>query len=217
MYRFKNVLGVTLALGLAAPALATEEEEEGPGVPHIVVINNEGTLELEFDGVLPVDINGVPTVTVFLPNFNEFANEFTSNPLGGLADGFLNDDNGFESEGLPTGSNFVVTLTDAESLEANGFFLSLGAELISGTGDSFTLGDAFDDHPIFGLESNNPNFVGSASLVFDITDTTGAVSGTEQFGVILTTDPALATVPEPSSLALLGLAGFAAVARRRRR
>ncbi|MEM9108462.1 MAG: PEP-CTERM sorting domain-containing protein [Planctomycetota bacterium] len=207
---------MTVTLGLTAPALADEDDEEGPGVPHIVVADEAGNLALEFELVPAVDINGIPTVTVFLPNYNALADEFTSNPVGGLSDGFLNDDNGFESEGIPAGSNIVISLEEVLFDDSDGFFVALGSEIIPTNATSFTLGNAFDDHPIFGLQSDDPDFVGSASLVFEVTDTNNALAGTETFGVIITTDPSLATVPEPSSALLLAGAGLIAARRRRR-
>ncbi|MEO1236916.1 MAG: PEP-CTERM sorting domain-containing protein [Planctomycetota bacterium] len=206
--------GVCLAAG---PASADEDDEEGPGVPHIVVLGDGGTLELEFELVPAEDIAGVPTVTVFTPNFNPLPDpgEFTSNPLGGLADGFLNDDNGFESEEPLVGADITVTLTGITSGSEGDFFITLGDEFITSIGDAFALGEAFDDHPTFGLFSDDPSFTGSVGLTFDVTDANGIFSGTETFGLIISADPADAVVPEPTTAGLLAASALLAFRRRR--
>jgi hypothetical protein len=214
-------LAFTLACvgGLTAatsPAFAGEDDEEAAGVPHIVVLGDGGSLELEFEQVPAVEVGGVPTVTVFTPNFNALAGEYTSNPLGGLADGFLNDDNGFESEQPLTGANITATLTGITAGSEGDFFIVLGTDSITAIGQAFALGESFDDHPTFGLFSSDPSFTGSVGLTFDVTDANDVFAGTETFGLIISADPNDAVVPEPTTAGLLAAGALLTLRRRRR-
>ena len=117
--------------------------------------------------------------------------------LGTFSQGGINDD--FGVDGFDGASEFAVSLATAPAL---------------GTTDSFSPVDGI-------LESQDVSFVSTDSFtnqfaIFRVVDPTPA---THQFGigensaVLVITTPA---VPEPSSLALLGFASVAMVARRRK-
>lgn len=172
--------------------------------------------------------------------------EFLSNPVSALSSGFLNDDNGFESEDLPAGVNIQLDIANIGGTSSDPFFAALGSSLVtnigdpvigalSGTGfaiiedeevvdvitgdtisDFFALGDAFDTHPLFGLSLASAGAVGSALIEATVTDTTGILSGVETIRFVITNDPSAFVVPEPATAGLLALGGMTLALRRRR-
>lgn len=192
---------------LIACSQAHAGEKKG-GVPHIVVFDDMGALAIEIHELTPFDMGGIPTMTLYTSNFNQAAGEYTTRPLSGLSSGFINDDLGYEAESPLIGSSIRLTLTTIES-GSDPFFVALGASFLVNAGQSITLGSSFDTHPTYGLLSSNPNFTGSASLIFTLNDANQVLSGSQTFRLILSADPEDGVVQsEPCSMADLNNDGI---------
>jgi len=188
----KRVIPLSLLIfaGMNSVAIGDDKDEN----PHIVVFDDAGAVGVEFEVIAPDVVSGVETVTVFTSSFNQVAGEYTSQPLSGAASGFINDDSAYESKGVPTGSNIRVTLIEVLP-GSDPFFVSLGASFITQTGQSFNLGSSFDSHPTYGLLSDDPGFTGSATLVFELSDTNNMLEPSAMVGVRISADPADAVIP----------------------
>ena len=199
---------------------------------------------------------GVPTLIISVPGGSVVPTpggdvaEFISNPVSGISPSeispgvpnLLNDDNGFESEDLATGSDITVTFSPA-AINSDAFFIILGSDIVTninpdaGVGtppvfvedelftgsnfvDAFSLGEVFDDHPLFGLQAPADeinSFVGSALIDVTVTDANDVLAGDQSFRFLITNDSAAFVVPEPASAALLAALVPLALGRRRRR
>lgn len=249
MKKFPFVLSLAASLSLtqSLPAFAQFEEEEPEGVPHIVVAANAGAIDLEFEGITPVPgvagPNGEELITLFLPQAQGqlgiapsplSGNVFGSNPVSGITSGFINDDTGFESEGLPNTADIDFRLVSADLATDVDFVIGFGnfrfssVELeLAGSGLSqLAIGDVvslpgqfeFDAHPEFQLVSSLADLSAvEGTFVFDLIDNGASNLDTATFAIRLTANTAEAVlVPEPATAGLLALGGVALATRRRR-
>jgi len=244
------------------------EAEAGPDGPELALV---------FDEVLPVPTTGFDTLSTLFPDLAPTLDssiatllvavgagpgttqgftvpgtsvttfESISSPAAGADTGFVNDDNGFESEGvLPVGTDINVTFATPDGAANDPFFVALGTNLFTNIGDPvigalsgegfevlddgevidlitgavladfFSLGDAFEAHPLFGLNLEADDAIGAALIDVTLSDAGGQLAGSTTFRFLLTNNPAaFQAVPDPATAFLLAL-GTAALLRRRR-
>ena len=201
----------TLSATFVTPLAVAQEEPEGDGAPHVAVALDGTELELEFEVSAGLDLSGdTPVLTLdtsaFVPQaggFTTFPTNSTPSPNDDL--GFVSEVEGAAEEGGDLGTDIGVRLLARDS----DFRVFLGSqELFTEAAPVFNLGSAFDTHPTWVLESNDPDLVATSTASFEVfAFDTGEVIGAF--------DVQLATVPEPASAALLA-AGGALLLRRRR-
>ena len=240
--------GLSFALAAtASPAWAQEGEEEG-GVPHVLVEAANGSLTLDFMNATPASgifgPGGEDLLTVFLPQAEGAlatppsplsGSVFASNPISGDASGFINDDIGFEGEGLPDTADISVSLTSIDLAPDVDFVFLFGATVLSNVdldlgGSGLSQVDVnsavdlpgdfqFDFHPTYLLTSTRTDLSEiEGTFVFELADSGESALAPASFALQLTADTAAAiVVPEPATAGLLMLGGLSVLGRGRRR
>jgi|GEM_PF-6676996 len=133
------------------------EAEAGPDGPELGLVFDEvlpvpvagfGTLGSLFPDLAPTLDDTVPTLLVAVgagpgttqpftvPGTSVTTFESLSSPAAGADTGFVNDDNGFESEGeLPAGTDINVSFATPAGANNAPFFIALGSSLFTNIGD----------------------------------------------------------------------------------
>ena len=201
-------LAAAAAAALALPAAANEE---GDGAPHVAVAQEPtGELEVEFEVGFGLD-NSVdpPRLTLdtsaysgLYQGFRTFPVNDTPSPNDDL--GFVSEVEGVEEEGAALSESVGLRLLSKDA----GFRVFDGTrEILTAPGSTFSLGNAFDFHPVWVLSTPDRGFLGASDASLELfSETTGATIGA--FDVRL-------AVPEPGTALLLGAAGTLLLRRRR--
>ncbi|MEM1355897.1 MAG: PEP-CTERM sorting domain-containing protein [Planctomycetota bacterium] len=210
-----------IAAGIAGIATGpTAYADADDGAPHVAVVfdGTEYEFELGIDAEFIDDTTDPPTINLVTAPFDP-TNGYATIPVPFNTTPTENDDLGFlsEYEG-PDGGSFEGFFVAQLTGKSDNFAASFGGDAIFTALDSIfelsTLGDpGFDTHPTWAL-TNAEGDLTPGFAEFDIYNTdAGEVGSTEafigDFRIVLT------PIPEPGSIALLGLGGLALLRRRR--
>ena len=196
---------------VAAPP-ASGQEEEGDGAPHVAVVQEPtGELEIELEVSAGLDTSADPTrltldnsaYSTLYGGFRTFPVNDTPSPNDDL--GFVSEVEGVDEEGAALSESIGLRLLskDADFRVFDGV-----TEILTAPGATFSLGNAFDFHPVWVLDSTDPSFLSTSDGSFELF----SEDTTEVIGAF---DVRLNTIPEPASAALLAAGGLLLVGRRR--
>ena len=146
-----------------------------------------------------------------MSNYDPFAGGFVTIPVNDTPSpnddlGFVSEVEGSGTEGGDIGADIGLRLLSKDA-DFRVFFG--GEEILTDAAPVFSLGSSFDTHPIWLLESNDPDFLGTADGSFEL-----FVQGSNE--VLRSFQVRLDSVPEPATaMVLAGLGGLAMLRHRR--
>ena len=200
------------AAGTIAAAPPASAQEAGDGAPHIAVAQEPtGEFELEFEVSAGFDDSVSPPVltldnsaySTLYGGFRTFPVNDTPSPNDDL--GFVSEVEGVEEEGVALSERIGLRRLRAD----DDFRLFDGVTPILTTdGSTFSLGNAFDFHPVWVLDSADPSFQGTSEGSFELF----SEDSPEVLGAF---DVRLNAVPEPTTAVLAGAMGLLLLRRRR--
>ncbi|BAM02871.1 PEP-CTERM sorting domain-containing protein [Phycisphaera mikurensis] len=208
-----STLSTRVALGAAAAVLAfpAAADGEGDGAPHVAVAQElTGELEIEYEvdagldeSVTPVRLTlDTSAYSTLYAGFRTFPVNDTPSPNDDL--GFVSEVEGVDEEGAALSESIGLRLL---SKDADFAIFDGTTEILASPNATFSLGNAFDFHPVWVLRTQDQGFLGTSDASLEVfSEATGDSIGT--FDVRL-------AVPEPTTAALFGIAGTLLLRRRR--